>query len=226
MNNEKNLILFLTTKTWQRDSHGLYDYESTQLKNEDLTLTDNAIIVRIKHEIKLTTELTGNNNEEFLIKVKYEGANKYYLENQIGFGMQPTEQNITNLSNKIWYVLNRDKESTNNNNHKEDNTNSDYYLCKNDIIKLGRVKYAINEIHIPDKKDNIDIEVPNDPSEYNISNININTKPVFDFIYQAKAATGESEDNACKICYQNTNDPKNPLVHLCNCSGGIRYSRI
>ena len=28
----------------------------------------------------------------------------------------------------------------------------------------------------------------------------------------------------CKICYSDENDKDNPLVHLCNCNGGLRFS--
>lgn len=223
MNSEKKYVLNLCTKTWIRDSHGLYDYESTQTRNVNAVLADSVIIVRKKHDIKTLPTKGDISDEEFLIDVKYEGNDRYLLDNPINIAMSPTEKNISELSNKIWYVL-RPK-NLNNNETPINNTNEDYYLCKNDIIKLGRVKYAINEIHIPDKMDNIDVALNKDPESYNISNININTSPVFDFIFQAKAAEGEDEDNSCKICYGTSNEPDNPLVHLCDCSGGIRYSR-
>ena len=224
MNSEKNFVLSLFTKTWIRDSHGLYDYESTQTKNLNAVLADSVVIIRKRHDIKTIPNMADIEDEEMLINVKYERVDKYILENQVQFAMQPTEKNIIDLSNKIWYVLKCD-DTANASNQTVNNTNEDYYLCKNDIIKLGRVKYALNEIHIPDKKDVIDVDVPMDPNGYNVSSVNINSKPVFDFIFQAVCAEGENNDeNMCKICYGNSNEKDNPLVHLCNCTGGIRYS--
>ena len=40
MNYEKHFVLSLFTRTWVRDSHGLYDYESTQTKNLNAVLAD------------------------------------------------------------------------------------------------------------------------------------------------------------------------------------------
>ena len=227
MSNEKRFVLSLLTKTWVRDSHGLYDYESTQTKNLNAVLADSVIIVRKKHDITTITNLAELSDEELLINVKYEKQDKYTLENQVQFLMEPSEKNIVDLSNKIWYVIKCDDLVSGNSTQTIANTNDDYYLCRNDIIKLGRVKYALNEIHIPEKRDIIDVEQPTDPDRYNISSVNINSQPVFDFIFQANCAEeGESEENICKICYGNSNERDNPLVHLCHCSGGIRWSHF
>lgn len=224
MNTDKNFVLSLFTRTWIRDSHGLYDYESTQTKNLNAVLADSVIIIRKRHDIKTIGNINELEDEEMLINVKYEKLDKYILENPVQMLMQPTEKNIIDLSNKIWYVLKNDDTGASSSAQTVNNTNEDYYLCKNDIIKLGRVKYALNEIHIPDKMDIIDVETPKDPNGYNVSSININSGAVFDFIFQAKSVEGEANDeNMCKICYGNSNDPDNPLVHLCSCSGGIRF---
>lgn len=226
MNSDKNFVLSLFTRTWIRDSHGLYDYESTQTKNLNAVLADSVVIIRKRHDIKTIPSLQDLNDEEMLINVKYEKVDKYILENEVTFMMQPTEKNIVELSNKIWYVLKYDENCTGSA-QTVNNSNEDYYLCKNDIIKLGRVKYALNEIHIPDKMDIIDVEAPKDPNGYNVSSVNINSGAVFDFIFKANSADGEStEENMCKICYGNTNESDNPLVHLCNCTGGIRWAHF
>ncbi|MCQ2817274.1 MAG: E3 ubiquitin-protein ligase MARCH [archaeon] len=230
MSTDKNWVLSLFTKTWIRDSHGLFDYESTQTKNLNAVLADSVIIIRKHHDIKTIPTLADLDDDEMLINVKYEVLDKYILENQVEFLMQPTEKNIVDLSNKIWFVIKCDEMASSNSAQTVTNTNEDYYLCKNDIIKLGRVKYALNQIHIPDKNDAIDFAQSGEPGTYNISSVNINSGPVFDFIFQANSADTDgdssSEETMCKICYQNSNERDNPLVHLCNCSGGIRYSHF
>ena len=226
MSSEKHFVLSLYTRTWVRDSHGLYDYESSQTRNLNAVLADSVIIARKKHEIKtVTAKNEMQPDEEMLIDVKYEKNDRYILENPVEIMMEPSEKNITDLSNKIWYVL-KQEENNGNNQQTITNTNDDYYLCKNDIIKLGRVKYALNEIHIPSKENNIDIDLPpNSNSDYNIESINMNSQPVFNFIFQAKQCESINEDeNLCKICYGNSNESSNPLVHLCNCQGGIRFA--
>jgi hypothetical protein len=88
----------------------------------------------------------------------------------------------------------------------------------------------LNEINIPSRQNNIDIAVPcHDSTKYDIDELNMNTEPVFDFIFEAKHS-GEYDDiptdeRICKICYSDENDKENnPLVHLCNCNGGLRFS--
>ena len=229
----ENFVLSLCTKTWIRDSHGLYDYESNQTKNLNAVLAESIYIGRKKHDIKtLNSPNDLKQDEELLFNVKNDYKDEYALENEVPIRIQPTEKNINDLSNKIWYVLKNDPNQSNQSNQTITNTNDDYYLCKNDVIKLGRVKYSLNEINIPSKHNNIDVAIPsNDPSKYDIDELNMNTEPVFDFIFQAKESSEYTDipddERLCKICYSDENDKENnPLVHLCNCNGGLRFSHF
>ena len=229
----ENFVLSLCTKTWIRDSHGLYDYESNQTKNLNAVLAESIYIGRKKHDIKtLNSPNDLKQDEELLFNVKNDYKDEYALENEVPIRIQPTEKNINDLSNKIWYVLKNDPNQSNQSNQTITNTNDDYYLCKNDVIKLGRVKYSLNEINIPSKHNNIDVAVPsNDPSKYDIDELNMNTEPDFDFIFQAKESSEYTDipddERLCKICYSDENDKENnPLVHLCNCNGGLRFSHF
>ena len=231
--NEK-FVLSLCTKTWVRDSHGLYDYESNQTKNLNAVLAESIYIARKKHDIKTLNNINDliPDEEELLFNVINNNKDTFILENNVPKHIQPTEKNINDLSNKIWYVLKNDPIQSNQSNQTVVNTNDDYYLCKNDVIKLGRVKYSLNEISIPSRQNNIDVALPFvDPSKYDIDSLNINTEPVFDFIFEAKDSSEYTDipedEKICKICYSEENDKeKNPLVHLCNCSGGLRFSHF
>jgi len=68
---EKEFALNLITKTWIRDSHGLFDYESQQIKTYEGTLFSNGIIVRKKMDIKLANSIQDKKeDEEFLCQIK------------------------------------------------------------------------------------------------------------------------------------------------------------
>ena len=228
--NEK-YVLSLCTKTWVRDSHGLFDYESNQTKHLNAILAESVFITRKKHEIK-----TVNNpkqlqeEEELLFNVRHDDINKFVLESPVPVRIQPNQKNINELSNKIWYILKNDPIKSNNSNQVIINTNDDYYLCKNDVIKLGRVKYSLNEINIPSRQNNIDTAPPmTDITKYDIDDLNKNTEPVFDFIFKARDSSEYTDipedERLCKICYSEENDRENnPLVHLCHCNGGLRFS--
>jgi hypothetical protein len=88
----------------------------------------------------------------------------------MNYGMQATEMNINNLQNKIWYVIKQD-ESVNDNSNLIINSNDIYEIKINDIIKLGRVKYAISEIKLNNHLKTLEKDVQ---------------QPVFDLIYDYK----------------------------------------
>lgn len=143
--------------------------------------------------------------------------------------MHPNEKNINDLQNKMWYVIKHDEINQNANNQLPLNINNDYFINPDDIIKLGRVKYAINEIHFCEEYANqlsmTQMDIESDPLNYDISELNKNTPPVFNFIYNAQLATETSEDKICKVCYHDSNDVLNPLVNICEiCTGGIKYA--
>jgi hypothetical protein len=89
--NEK-FVLSLCTKTWVRDSHGLYDYESTQTKNLNAVLAESIYIARKKHDIKTLNSLSElrHDEEELLFNVVNDNKDEYILENKVPFHIQPT----------------------------------------------------------------------------------------------------------------------------------------
>ena len=134
--NEK-FVLSLCTKTWVRDSHGLFDYESNQTKHLNAILAESIYITRKKHEIKTVNNPSQlQDEEELLFNVRHDDTNKFVLESNVPVRIQPNQKNINELSNKIWYILKNDPIKSNNSNQVITNTNDDYYLCKNDVIKL------------------------------------------------------------------------------------------
>jgi len=125
--------------------------------------------------------------------------------------MIATEENINDLQNRIWYIIKPDSLNTENQRLVNDNEfvsislTSQYKLKLNDIMKLGRVKYAITELCMNGVLDTIDQE---------------NSVPVFDLIYEYKVGD-ISPDIDCKICLSNQEDSSNPMINLCKCTGSM-----
>ena len=103
----ENFVLNLCTRTWVRDSHGLYDYESSQTKNLNAVLAEGIYLARKKHDIKTLNSPNDlkKDEEELLFNVRNDFKDEYSLENVIPIRIQTTEKNINDLSNKIWYAL-------------------------------------------------------------------------------------------------------------------------
>jgi hypothetical protein len=105
MNSSQNdYILNLTTKTWSRDSHGLYDYENNNMKISNFSITNNSKVIRKKNEIKIQpSNYLIQADETELLKVVKNGS--YFVSNAIIYGMVPSEENIIKLQDKLWYVI-------------------------------------------------------------------------------------------------------------------------
>lgn len=75
---EKEFILNVCTKTWTRDSHGLYDYESMQVKPHEGNILDSALVVRKKMDIKLVKNANEIKDEELLFEIKATKSSLYF----------------------------------------------------------------------------------------------------------------------------------------------------
>jgi RING-variant domain len=220
--------LKLNIKTWARDSHGLFDYEAPTTKNNLLIIQGTCKLIRKKNEVKYLSENSEIPFEEReLAKIVFD-ENKITIINPLNFFMSPTESNINELQNKIWYVIKHDDNS------KESPSSIQstgvYQVNINDIIKLGRVKYAITELKINDKVQTIDKSVEKPVfeliSEYkyiSILIINIHFINIYNNLNlnSRKIDIATSQDSLCKICYHNADDATNPMINLCKCTGSI-----
>ena len=104
------------------------------------------------------------------------------------------EQDIDNLHNKLWYVINSDKEKK--------KQNEDYYLCEGDIIKLGAELFNVRKINI---QNNNNIEDKNEENIYDIHSLNKNTPLIFDIYFVPKLL---EENNFCSHIINELKDPK------------------
>ena len=77
---QQKQFLKALTKTWSRDSHGLFDYEATNTKNTPFIIKEKCILIRKKNEVRTSSENTELELEErVLAKVKIEVLNSKYF---------------------------------------------------------------------------------------------------------------------------------------------------
>ena len=212
MSNHTKSLLHICSKTWVKDSNGLFDYESKQTKNLKAFIGESICITRKGYDLSSAKKISSQKNEETLFSVIKSNDSIYNIDNKNNFNIEPTEKNITCLNNKIWYIINSEpllnNQITNNHFHC---INKDYYITKNDIIKLGRVKYIVSEINIfngEEKSENLKLPELNGCSKPNyINEYNSKTESPFELIYTAKCLNDENdlvkisdEKQLCKIC--------------------------
>jgi|JI9StandDraft_1071089.scaffolds.fasta_scaffold257929_1 hypothetical protein len=205
-------FLYVEGKTWTRDSHGLFDYESHGVKENILLIKDNTNIIRRKHEIKEKKEIEENSTDEYMCKVINEN-NKFSLHTNLERNMHPSEKNINDLQNKIWYIIKQEPNSNNQNqNPNIQNENEHFDLELNDVIKLGRVKYVITDLHMNGQLHNIE----------EVTNVSI-----FNLIMDYKTSILDKEI-VCKYCLCHECGDDSPLLRLCVCSDSmsVHYSCV
>lgn len=226
-----NCTLKLCSKTWDKDTNGLFDYSTKTIKKATEVIQTSTCLIRKNHEIKSAPNDTFEQNEEKLIKIeKKENSNIYYFDNKVEKNMEANAENIAKINNNCWYICN-----DNQNNFIEQNKvkknyknkNDDYYLLKNDIIKFGRVKFALTDVHLWSGDKRYDLQLPDKASTINRNNLN--TENVFDLEKEVQYLdeVNSEEKILCRICYCEEEDKeRNPMVHLCKCKGGINYAHF
>ena len=212
---DEKLGLYLDFKTYSKNEKNIYDFSSKET-NETNTLVENTTFIIRKDRsfirVDMQSDIQKNLGEELLFKVRMRNNDIFMLENPVPNKNIPlTIDNINNINNKIWFVLNS-------NNPKLENENEDYYLCENDIIRMGNIKLMVKELHMEETKeeekkkdDNIKLkeEEENQRNEnYDINKLNENGGPIFNFYSQVKKyffsqQEAGKENIICNLCKKN-----------------------
>ena len=180
---DNNKYLNILLRTWTNDIGGMYDYSSKAIKDITDKVIESTYVVRNRNN---TFENKSQHSEiastsDLLFKAMNDKKDSFMLVNPIPKNLKLTNENCFYLNNKIWYVIKSEE------NNENENNNEDYFLSVNDIIKFGKIKFAVQNIHI---ENNMNYEDPPMPSNeldiYDISNLNKNTPPVFDFVFKVK----------------------------------------
>ena len=245
-NNDK--ILFLALNTWKNDSNSIFDYSSNTIKTIKAYIAHPTYVVKTKNDFFINIEqhadIQNKDGDELIFHVKHDINNIYNLANPIPNNLKLKENNFDYLNNKIWYIL---KTIDLENHDSKPNSNEEYYLNENDIIKIGKVKYAVQKIHLlgGGRKNNYQNPpmIPVIESQYRISDLNKNLKPVFEFIFQVKDFNDPLKINQenhdlnetilfdkyqCKYCknnniYEDNYNDKNYLIKVCECKDLVHF---
>ena len=97
--------------------------------------------------------------------------------------------------------------------------NSPYYLQKNDIIKLGKIKYEIIKLKIISKENKPTNNLINDKIEkfgsiFIEKEINIK-EDILDVKKKEKTKSNINDDSKCSKCPSSECTKENPLIKIC-----------
>lgn len=160
------------SKTWLKDSHGLFDYDATQTTKECLKIYSSGSIMRKGTEIWFNPEASSPKSG-MLLKV---------YENEDHFLLCPVKDEQAGL------IVKKVKS----------NTRHGFKLSKGDVIKLGRVKLKVKEIHSESVQ-----EFDGDEFEGSIN-----------------------PETTCRICFRTHSNEIDPLTSVCRCSGSMELVHL
>jgi len=119
--------------------------------------------------------------------------NKLTFTTTLEKNLPVNNQTLQDLQEKIWYVV------KSNNTNESYASNFTYELKKNDIIKLGRIKFWVKDMNICDGEFTTTYET---------------FRPFMDI-----ENTNITSESICRICLYSSTDEINPMISLCKCKG-------
>lgn len=128
------------------------------------------------------------------------------MSTKLDFGMLPTEENISELQNKIWYIINPEhSQPENNQNPSIQIENESFELKLNDIMKLGRVKYVITDLSLNGVASSIE---------------DTDSNAVYKLVLDHNVSITDPKI-CCIYCLQHHCENGGPLINLCKCSSSM-----
>lgn len=189
-------MLRISTRTWTRDSHDLFDYETQdikQLTERHFASSHGLRLLRTNSTVTAVTSLTSvsdvfNNDREVdhLLTVASRRPGDFVLSPADRVPGQPL------LPQRMWLVVRA-------------MPNKRYALQEQDIIKLGRYRLRVRKIVKEDEIANFDVTTLLDAP-----------------VPEVSSPTADSGTLQCRICLsEGTDDEK--LLCPCDCKGSIKY---
>ena len=218
----------LISNTWNKDAHGLFDYESDQINKNTFSIEKGGKLNR--NEKNNSTEyvpdkndnsffLTGSQSSsttsnDCLAYFYNEYGNKIKLSKNINNYYEYNKKNILIVQEKMYKLINQTELKSI---KKEYLCNYKYKPKINDIIRFGRVQFIVRNLKdkstiLEDNNNNNDLINNNNDNNNNINNIYLpNNNDEMKFPNNIK----------CKGCNKpedNNKNNNNPLLKICPCS--------
>jgi len=214
--------LQIKSKTWNKDSYGLYDYETRNHHTQSLLITRSSRIFLSQNEIShhntpLTLESFTRQNPGVILEFDSPRCLASITDGPNGIQITPDLRGNELSSESFWHVLDRD-----------DSTNG-FTLKVNDVLKLGRVLFKINQIKIPQERQ-MQSTNPYESSLADSIRNHMQKAGLSEELIQANERISDVSKVAagamCKICLSETQEEDDPLLSPCHCTGSVKYVHL
>ena len=185
-------------RTWNRDSHSLFDYEAEQLNCHQFRLSGGSVdlyrtsgeIVAVGHGEPVPV------GSEFLVSVLSEKSGEYRI--------------VSSDAKRLWSVV-------------RENWPEGIKIEEGDVVKLGRFKLRVRQICFEVSDDNTSCS-SNESAILPDLRQSSSSSLYAPGLSSDQALADPSIDNLqCRICLSEGPNEDDPLICPCECSGSIRY---
>jgi len=216
--------------TWSRDSHGLFDYESKNIAKKNIKTQTGGKILRVHDDVEFVSIRTKPEDVDQVAKpmiIVRQQSGQFQVENDTIVANTPRDQdgNVIpdeDVNNKMFVVVRNTKSAQN---------NLDYKLNRGDIIKLGRIKFNVKDYRSRFNASSCKRDCPHDDEKHECGEAAAGKQLLaasqsFDSLrdeFEEEAVeidcgvvdTKTCPDIQCKVCWDNTSTPENPLLNSC-----------
>lgn len=247
VSDEKSLKkLVIKTSTWNRDSHGLFDYESNNVVKKNIKTSNNCMLIREGNDVQIAPEnatLRSENARPIMNVISRDGEftltqSRPAEQDDLSFDEENEEDFLQSLQQdsncKLWLVIR----------YLNQGNSRGYKIMGGETIKLGRVKFIIKEVRCranePDNYQNTDDSgLEGDALRFESPRVgntsgNYNSETHHEIKFKQGVETeeglktrGEDEDKqVCRICFCEMTEDQNPLISPCKCAGSMKFIHL
>jgi len=228
--------LLLNTETWSKDVCDLIDYDNEKLITSTLNINSTSYIYRKENNVISYSEKSNKKDEELLFKIRIGFGKKKYLEIIRNKYDLDENDNLVN-PNPCFFLLKPSK---------IDPKMNRYKLSPGEIIKIGRITMRIRDIKFKKKfneknsQDNNSINNKKEKGTKKMSRLETTESKLNNYEEDLKKKSAkkktqkdifsklEKMKRVCRICYleEDENNPENPLVQPCTCTGSVKFIHL
>jgi len=199
-----NHHLKIKARTWNKDSYGLFDYETTHYHSQTIKTTHASNLFRLDQELNLTNcaapktveTMTNLDAQELLAQIS---------ECPEGIKIScPSESNDS--FNHFWQKIDN-----------QQNNDRGHLLKVDDVFKLGRTIMRVKQIKLEEPANNANIY------RHSIFNSIKQHHEDKKLVFSSEPKTTNTEGFTCKICLADQTEESDPLISPCNCSGSVSH---
>ena len=228
--------MLLNTETWSKDVCDLIDYDNEKLITSTLNINSTSYIYRKENNVISHSEKSNKKDEELLFKIRIGFGKKKYLEIIRNKYDLDENDNLVN-PNPCFFLLKPSK---------IDPKMNRYKLSPGEIIKIGRITMRIRDIKFKKKfneknsQDNNSINNKKEKGTKKMSRLETTESKLNNYEEDLKKKSAkkktqkdifsklEKMKRVCRICYleEDENNPENPLVQPCTCTGSVKFIHL